>query len=87
MSQIIAPDEKKIVAPVGAKKMAWLAIQSSDDGDEDGDWEYLMPEDVPGWVKDEEVIGKMMEGKMVCADPDKNTKWYRAVMCDAPEQH
>ena len=87
MGNIITPDESKIATQVGAKKMAWLAIQCSTHGDEDLEWTYLWPEDVPDWVKEEEVISKMMEGKMVCADPDKNTMWYRAVLCDAPEKH
>lgn len=75
------------VPVVNGKSMAWLVIQSSDSDDEDGVWESLFQHDIPDWVKQSEVVGKMMEGKMVCSDPRQDAKWYRAVQCDAPVEH
>ena len=77
-------NEQKLPVEEQSKKMAWLIIQCSDSCDEDGDWVNLFPEDVPDWVKDEDCISKMMEGKMVSAAPDKGAKWYRAVRCEKP---
>ena len=71
----------------GSATMVWLVIQSSVDGDDDGEWMDMQSEDVPSWVKEEECIAKMMKGKMVCADPLKNTRWYRAIECQAPRNH
>ena len=71
----------------GSQTMAWLVIQSSANGDDDGEWVDMQSEDVPSWVKEEGCISKMMEGKMVCADPEKKTRWYGAIECQAPVNH
>jgi hypothetical protein len=63
----------------------WIVVQSSVDGEEP--WLNLMPEDVPEWVKDPEVMGGMMGGNRVSRDPKKGSMWYRAIHVDAPEVH
>ena len=79
------PDEK--IAVKGEKKLAWLVIQTSDAADEDGLWTDMAQADIPSWVTEDKCISKLAKGKMVCADPEKKTKWYRAVHVDEPVQH
>ena len=88
MSKVYMPPDRKLpVATKESKKMAWLVIQESYHGDEDGKWTDLFPGDIPSWVTEEDCLSKMMEGKMVCADPDNGAKWYRAVQVQRPTEH
>ena len=42
-----------------------------------GPWDPLKPEDVPEWIKDQDILGELVAGQM-CSDPKKDGKWYRA---------
>ena len=64
--------------------MSWLVIECSHDPNPEGRWEKLMPADIPDWVKNEENISKMMEGKMVCWNPEEGCRWYRAYEVKRP---
>jgi len=59
-------------------KQAQLVIYQSESG-RDG-WKPVLPEAVPAWVKDPDVMGRLVAGEM-CMDPkcgDKGSAWYRA---------
>jgi len=53
-----------------------LIIQSSADGE--GNWINLMPLDIPEWVKEDQNIGRMMSGDMICYNEKQPYRWYRA---------
>lgn len=59
--------------PITKKRMARLVIMTADD--ENGPWTQLKSEAVPGWVKDPDVMGRMVNGEMVRTDGP----WYLAV--------
>lgn len=80
MSKIIQLDQhKKPKLDAPAKAFAWLIIEANANPENGDGWVKVMPADIPDWVKDQEVITKMMEGLMVCADPNTPCNWYRAV--------
>lgn len=58
-------------------KTLQLIIQSSPDGEKD--WIELMAEDLPYWVVQGKNLDKLVKGNMVCFDPDKPYRWYRAL--------
>ena len=66
--------------PKAKTSLAWIIIQCTLDPASDN-WESLMGEDVPDWVKDEERLGEMIHGKkMICWNPDSGFhRWYRAL--------
>ena len=72
---------------IQTNKLAWMVVQCSPKADQDGMWTPLMPEDLPDWVKDPAVMGRMFNGDMVCLNPERGTLWYRAVRMDPPVQH
>ena len=67
-----------------SQKLVWMVIESSLTGEDDSIWTPVMPEDLPEWVKNPEVIGKIRNGEKVSMNPDKGTVWYRGVRCDKP---
>jgi len=58
-----------------------LIIQSSSNG-EDG-WIDHMPEDLPDWLingaSGSHNLSAMIDGNIVCFDPSKPYRWYRAL--------
>ena len=68
-------------------KLAWMIIQSSPTGEDSNEWMPIMPEDLPEWVKDPVVMGRMWHGEKVCMNPDRGTVWYRGVRVNKPRQH
>ena len=58
-------------------KQANLVILCSEDGKI---WHPLKPDEVPAWVKEPAIVGRMVAGEM-CMDPrqePKGSPWYRA---------
>lgn len=84
---ILKEDVKNKLKENKENKAAWMVIESSPIGKDDSIWTPVMPEDLPEWVKDPEVMGKMRNGEKVSMNPDKGTVWYRGVRCDKPVQH
>lgn len=57
---------------------ALIVVWKSANGRED--WEPVLPDDVPAWVKEPHRMAKMIEGDMIC-DPtegESGSDWYRA---------
>jgi hypothetical protein len=52
-----------------------LVILRSENG-RDG-WKPVLPADVPEWLKNPDVMHKLVNGEMAM-DPRKGTEWYRA---------
>ena len=59
-------------------KRAVFVIYESPNGH--GDWIPVLPENVPEWLKDADVMGQLAAGQMACdtAVGDKGSNWYRA---------
>lgn len=55
-----------------------LVIYASNNG-RDG-WEPVKPDEVPGWLKEPDVIGHLVAGEtaMNPREGDKGSSWYRA---------
>lgn len=75
----------------GVHKMAWLIIQSTNsvNGEEpnDTEWVSLLPEDIPEWVKQDDVISNLAKGQRVCMRPDQGGRWYRALIVNNESIH
>ena len=66
--------------PLTRKKQAMLVIMVSDD--EKGPFKPVRPEDVPDWVKDPDVLGRMVNGEM-CRNEGP---WFLAVRANEKGQ-
>lgn len=49
-----------------------------------GDWTPVLPQDVPEWVKDPDVMGEMARGNAACKNDEGPTgsDWFRADKID-----
>ncbi len=65
--------------------LAMLIIYASPDGNTG--WIPVLPADVPDWVKDPDILGKMIAGQM-CQNPNSvsRTTWYQAKRIMSPEE-
>lgn len=64
------------------QKTANFIIYRSKDGR--GDWSPVLPQDVPAWVKDPDVMGEMARGQAACKCDEGPTgsDWFRADKID-----
>ncbi len=62
---------------VGGTKVARAVILKSDD---EVRWEPVRPEDVPEWLKEEDVMGNLVAGAMAKRE---GTPWFRAQVLDS----
>lgn len=67
-------------APKAKTDVGWIVIQTTRDLASD-EWENLMGEDVPDWVKTDDRLGEMIHGKKaICWNPESgHHRWYRAM--------
>ena len=68
-------------------KQAHLIIYSSPNGRTD--WHPVESHALPGWVKDPDVMGRLVAGEecMKADEGDKGSNWYRAVKVLSPADH
>lgn len=65
-----------------ATKSAVCIIYKSPDGE--NNWTPVKPEDVPGWIKEPDVMARLVKGEMARNDrsallvPEDARPWYRA---------
>lgn len=64
-----------MVTYVRKPKMARLTFFRSEDGER---WDAITPDDVPEWVKQDEVISKIARGE-AAKDPTRGKYWYGAI--------
>lgn len=57
-------------------KQAMIVVFASEDG-ETG-WAPLRPEEVPAWVKDEDVLGNLLAGDIAQDPQTGDGRWFRA---------
>jgi len=63
-----------------------MVFEVSNTEDPNEGWELIIPADVPEWVKEPDVLGKLEEGQAVCFDPDGGGRWYRTSHVPEPEE-
>lgn len=60
-------------------QFASLAFQRSPSGNPDSDdWVFITPDEVPQWLKESEVIKRLLDGEMASNSSDGGEQWYRA---------
>lgn len=53
-----------------------LIIYVSPNGREN--WQPVLPQDVPEWLKDPDILGELVSGEMACKADEEIPVWYRA---------
>lgn len=48
-----------------------------------GDMKLLEPSKVPDWLKDPDILGRMVDGELA-HDPERGPQWYAAVRVNDP---
>jgi len=84
MTELTARHKPTLLTTPQATKLGWFIIQhiSKDKG-----WENTLPEDVPDWIKHQDVMANLAQGILVCNGEGDSQIWYRAVPCEPPVQH
>lgn len=59
-------------------QQGYLMIYRSPTGRDN--WQPVLPDDVPEWVKDQDILGRLVAGEIACDPTEGNSgrDWYRA---------